>query len=103
MPITSQVSNDRNEVEICIKGRFDFSTHRDFRNAFNETDVNIDKAKFVINLRDAEYMDSSALGMLLLLRERAGGQNANILLKGCSEQIKQILSVSNFQKLFKIQ
>ena len=74
MPITSQVSSDKNEIEIKIQGRFDFSTHRDFRNALNE--VEVDKAKFVINLRDADYMDSSALGMLLLLRERAGGEIA---------------------------
>ena len=47
-------------------------------------------------------MDSSALGMLLLLRERAGGDRAAIEITHCSPEIRKIFAVSNFDRLFKI-
>ncbi len=101
MTIVSQESRDNNEVEIRINGRFDFSTHKDFRGAFESVDAK--SVEFVINLQDTEYMDSSALGMLLLLRERAGGDKARIKLTNCNSQIRQILEVSHFDELFSIQ
>ena len=47
-------------------------------------------------------MDSSALGMLLLLRDHAGGDNADIALMNISPDVRKILAISNFDKLFKI-
>ena len=49
-----------------------------------------------------EYIDSSALGMLLLLREHAGNESSNITIEGCNDDIKKIFSISNFEKLFTI-
>jgi HptB-dependent secretion and biofilm anti anti-sigma factor len=40
--------------------------------------------------------------MLLLLRDYAGGDSANIDIMHCRNEIKNILEISNFQKLFKI-
>jgi len=48
-------------------------------------------------------MDSSALGMLLVLKERTGGGETAITLKNCNKEIKNILSISNFDKLFTIE
>jgi len=101
MAITSNLEPARKELEIKIHGRFDFSTHQEFRKSFQ--DVDAENFKFIVDLSNAEYMDSSALGMLLLLRERAGGDSANVRLTGCSQEILQILNVSNFGSLFKIQ
>ncbi|MEB0155953.1 STAS domain-containing protein, partial [Pseudomonas sp. CCC3.2] len=48
------------------------------------------------------YLDSSALGMLLLLRDHAGGENSKISLINCNKDVGTILTISNFSKLFKI-
>jgi len=45
-------------------------------------------------------MDSSALGMLLMMREYLGGNDASISITNCSSDIKNILTVANFQGLF---
>jgi anti-anti-sigma factor len=45
-------------------------------------------------------MDSSALGMLLQLREHAGGSNQSVLIRNCNPEIAEILRISNFNKLF---
>lgn len=88
-----------NNVIIDVSGRFDFSVQSDFRQAY---EAGTSASKFVVNFATADYMDSSALGMLLLLRDFAGGDSANVKLANCRAEIKNILEISNFGKLFDI-
>ena len=92
-------STEGNQQKINIQGRFDFSVQAEFRKAYEEV---ASSSAFVLNFASADYMDSSALGMLLLLRDYAGGDSAKIELTNCRSEIKNILEISNFQKLFKI-
>ncbi len=101
MTITSQPSADGQELTIYIQGRFDFSTHQAFRDAYQR--VSETPKRYVIDLKDATYLDSSALGMLLLLRDHAGGESAMIRLINCSPEVRKILSISNFEQLFTIE
>jgi len=99
MSVTSERSSDGQQLTINIKGRFDFSTHQDFRAAYE----NVAEAKrYVVDLKETHYLDSSALGMLLLLRDHAGGERADVRLVNCSPDVVKILAISNFSKLFQI-
>lgn len=98
MAISTKKSDDGNEFTISIDGRFDFGLQKDFRKCYEE----IKAKKIVVDMGNTEYMDSSALGMLLMMREHVGGTSSHIELKNCSQDIKTILSVANFQSLFKI-
>ena len=99
MPVSSTDGEDGNKVNIVIRGRFDFNDHTEFRDSYQNYKSN---AAYVLDMNDADYMDSSALGMLLLLREHAGGDSAKIDVVGCKPEIKKILAIANFQKLFDI-
>lgn len=99
MSVTCNVSG--NVVNIVVSGRFDFGSHKEFREAYRNTPSGSDN-EFVIDLSSTEYVDSSALGMMLLLREHAGGDHARVSLKACRKEVKEILVVSNFDKLFTI-
>ena len=99
MPITS--NSNGNVVDIVISGRFDFSVHKEFRDAYSNTPSG-SATEFIIDMSQTEYVDSSALGMLLLLREHAGSDQANVSIKDCQNDVKDILLVSNFDKLFTI-
>lgn len=99
MPISTTVSDDRRLVTIQMKGRFDFNEHTHFRQAYSSHPAD---TKFLLDMSGADYMDSSALGMLLLLREHAGGDRADIVIAGCRADLKKILTIANFQKLFVI-
>lgn len=92
-------STNGSEHTIKIKGRFDFSVQSDFRKAYEEVPGS---SAFIMDLSSTDYMDSSALGMLLLLRDYAGGDNAKVKLVRCGTEIKGILDISNFQKLFSV-
>ena len=100
MSISSSISSDGNELTIAIRGRFDFSAHQDFRGAYEA--LTSKPQTFLVDMNDTTYLDSSALGMLLLLRDHAGGNTASIKILNCSPDVKKILTISNFEQLFSI-
>ena len=103
MPLSTHRSEDGAPPTIAVEGRFDFGLHREFRNAYKSDDGTDAVRAYVIDLRNTEYMDSSALGMLLLLREFAGGDSADIRITNINQDIRQILEISNFNRLFTIE
>jgi anti-anti-sigma factor len=101
MAITSNVDAGGEQLTIRIQGRFDFSAHQEFRNAYEAVDKS--PSAYCVDMNETTYLDSSALGMLLLLRDHAGGDNSNIEIVNCSPDVKKILTISNFEQLFSIQ
>ncbi|HHC71873.1 MAG TPA: anti-sigma factor antagonist [Thiotrichales bacterium] len=99
MSIEVRRSADRREVTISIGERFDFSEHKAFREAYRNDPPD---ARFRVNLASTRYLDSSALGMLLLLRKHAGGERAQVVLEGMDDGVKKILEIANFDKLFEM-
>lgn len=85
-----------------MSGRFDFSAHRDFKDAYMALMQNHLVLVIDVNLSAVDYMDSSALGMLLMLRDRAQAANKEVTLSKPSKVVAQILNVANFSKLFSI-
>lgn len=101
MAINSSISNDGKTLTIEVDGRFDASSLDEFRSCYESSQSNL--AVYEVNLRKAEYLDSSALGMLLVLRDFAGGDKASITISNCSPEVKKIFAISSFEKLFSIQ
>ncbi len=100
MSIKPTVSDGGNKVTIAVTGKFDFQLYDEFRASYADTAGN--GTAFVIDLSDTDYLDSSALGMLLLLREHAGGESSDIEITQASPEVRKILDVANFGKLFKL-
>ncbi|MEZ1315740.1 STAS domain-containing protein [Pseudomonas fluorescens] len=100
MSVVTEVSPDGQKLTISIKGRFDFAKHQAFRESYEYLQPKPDF--FEVNLKDATYLDSSALGMLLLLRDHAGGENADIRLTHANADVRKILAISNFEHIFDV-
>ena len=98
MSVVTEVSPDGQKLTISVKGRFDFAKHQEFRESYEGKEL----SAVVVDLKEATYLDSSALGMLLLLRDHAGGDNSDIRVVNSSSDVKKILAISNFDKLFDI-
>ncbi len=77
---------------------FDFSVHREFHEACLGADTAA--RSYVIDLGEVGRMDSSALGMLLLLREHAGADRADIRIVNAGGELRNTLRVAGFDKLF---
>lgn len=98
MGIKMTVSADGNKVVIAVTGKFDFQLYDEFRASYANTAGN--GITYIVDLTNTEYLDSSALGMLLLLREHAGGDLSNIEITRSSPEVRKLLDVANFGKLF---
>jgi anti-anti-sigma factor len=100
MSITSSLSDKGDVLTIVVQGRFDFSALQLFRNSYEK--ISPKPNKFIIDLRESDYLDSSALGMLLALRDYAGGDSANINIVNCNQDIKKILVITKLDELFSV-
>jgi anti-anti-sigma factor len=98
----AQVFNTTGKARISLAGRFDFSAHREFKNCYEPTLKAGDVAEVEIDMGSVEYLDSSALGMLLMLKEKAGSAKKTVSLTNCRGSVRQVLDIANFGKLFPI-
>lgn len=100
MPIISETSPDGARITIGVIGQFNFGVYQEFRAAYKPAarpGVEVE-----VNLEGTEYVDSAALGMLLLLREQLGNDGSRIRITNCRPEIRKILSIANFERLFEI-
>ena len=101
MAVKTQTIEEGKILTISITGRFDITAYKEFGESYKGK---LDSAsKCVIDMTEVEYLDSSALGMLLMLRERAGGDSAAIDIANCNPGVKKIFQTANFDKLFHIE
>lgn len=96
------VLKEPGKAVIKLAGRFDFNTHREFRGAYEALLSDGAVNAVLVDFSGVDYLDSSALGMLLMLRDKLGGVNKEITLTGVSGNVKQVLDIANFGKLFQI-
>ena len=99
MSVAAMESSDGGTVTIKVNGRFDFAAHQDFLKSYKQFPKG--EKRYVVDLRAADYMDSSAMGMLLQLRDY-GTRAAQVQLVNGNDGIKEILRIANFHKLFQI-
>ncbi|EKE16745.1 MAG: sulfate transporter/antisigma-factor antagonist STAS [uncultured bacterium] len=98
----TNVLKDAGKAVVKLVGRFDFNTHRDFRNAYEPLISDTEVRSVTVDFSGVDYLDSSALGMLLMLRDKLGGVSKEVALVGVGGNVKQVLDIANFSKLFNI-
>ena len=87
---------------LHIPERFDFSYHKEFTDQYtailkagNVKDIALDFSKVT-------YLDSSALGMMVLFQKKATALNIEVKIRGAKDSAKEILQIANFDRLFDI-
>lgn len=101
MSISRELSSEDKTLTIKVGEKFDFSQVQDFRHAY--TDGLGDVNSVVVDLRSTEYMDSSALGMLLNMQKSLSESVEEFKIVNCRAQISKILKISRFDKKFIIE
>ena len=100
MSLNTSISSDGTKFSIHVKGKFDFNLVQDFRLAYANVGQDVDTV--IVDLRETEYMDSSALGMLLNMQKLLCEKVQTFKISNCRPQIKKILQISRFDKKFDI-
>ena len=85
---------------LTIPQRFDFSLHKSFTEKYQGFIAASECRKIVMDFSRTEYLDSSALGMMVLLNKKAKAVNKQVVVRGAKENTKEILVIANFDKLF---
>ncbi len=101
MTIAIAVDEEKSIVNVSISGRFDFSQHEEFKRVLDLTKTK-SLTKYVIDLSQVDEIDSSAIGMILLLRDMAGGDQSNVELTHIRPSIKDELEIAQIYKLVKV-
>lgn len=81
---------------ITIRGKFNFACYEEFHRVVGREPRNA----YTIDLSDVDYIDSAALGMLLLLRERVNEDKQRVVIITGVGQPSEILRLANFSHLF---
>lgn len=101
MALTSELSVDKKSLLIELDKTFDFSKVQDFKQAYEGTTGVLETV--IVDLRETEYMDSSALGMLLNMQKVLASHVTSFQIINCRPQIQKVLKISRFDKKFEIE
>ena len=91
-----------NRVTLRPQGRFDFNCFRDFRSSYEAALTQEGVTCVLIDLQQVQYIDSAALGILLLLRDKAAPLGIKVELANLQGTVKDVLEIANFHKVFTI-
>ena len=89
-------------ARIVMPDRFDFTLNHKFTKSYtpllNDTAIR----EIEIELSAVEFLDSSALDMLMLLKERATATNKSISLLNISILISRVLEITDLSGTFNV-
>ena len=96
------VTEINNTATIHLNGKFSFDAHLDFKTAYKKLLNNLKIGTIVVNLSAVNYMDSSALGMLLVLLEHVQAANKTLILSEPNSLVMRTFEIASFHKIFTI-
>lgn len=90
------------EKTLQIPERFDFGYHNEFTEQYESQLADQSITEVILDFSRVEYLDSSALGMMVLFQKKAKSQNVPVKIRGAKDSAKDILQIANFDRLFDI-
>lgn len=94
------VKNGPAETEIQLRGRMTFADHDKFRSVIAAFDSSA--GRIVFELGGLDFVDSSGLGMFIIARDAAQKRQRDFVLRGARDEVKHLITVAKFHKLFNI-
>ena len=85
--------------DVTMRGKFTFTDHPEFREILQEMGGN-DVRQIVFHMSNVEFVDSAALGMLLLAGDEAEKYQKNLVISGAAGQVKKMFNMARFDTLF---
>jgi anti-anti-sigma factor len=98
MPVSLKLQP--NYCSIAISGNFTFEIHRQFREYSEQALGHPGCQRLDMDLSGVDYLDSAALGMLLLLRDKTTTLGKQVRLKGATGSTLNILRTVKFDEMF---
>lgn len=100
MGVEKDLSGDGKTLTIILDDKFDFAKVQEFRDTYSDGIDGVET--IVVDLANTEYMDSSALGMLLNMQKSLKEQVSDFQIVNSRPSVAKILQISRFDKKFTI-
>ncbi|MEW9798091.1 STAS domain-containing protein [Alteromonas sp. CYL-A6] len=100
MGIETKLNSEETALTIVMDERFDYAKVQDFKEAYSGLPNSV--SHIAVNLAKTEYMDSSALGMLLNMQKVLSDRKLTYSIEQCRPRVERILQISRFDKKFTI-
>lgn len=101
MSINTSFSENNSVYTLSIEGDFNFALLHEFKKSYDKPGVS--SAKIVVDFRDTDMIDSSALGMLLNMQKDLDKADKEITIINSKDFVRKILVITNFEKKFTIE
>ncbi|MFB2753592.1 STAS domain-containing protein [Shewanella xiamenensis] len=88
---------------IILPERFDFYYHKNFTRDYQQILTLKDVNHIILDFSRVLYLDSSALGMMVLLYRKTQEKGMSTSVKGAHGQAEEILTIANMQKIYIIE
>lgn len=95
-----QIENHGRTAVMQLAGQFVFTSHKVLRDACRRLLQDPATECIQLEMSKVEYLDSSALGMLLLMKEKLTTASKEIQIKGAQGLVLQVLEVAKFDRMF---
>ena len=102
MSVDTNMSGDNTTFTIGVNGDFCFALLHEFRNAYSSEEASSAK-DVVVDMRNTDTVDSSALGMLLNMKQHLNKEDGEIHIINCNRFVGNIFEITNFKKKFSIE
>ena len=83
-----------------LDGRFDFGVRKIFKEAVDG--VSVEGSSIVLDLENVAFVDSSALGLLVICHQNLKNKNVSFFLVNPQTYVKQVLELANIGKMIPI-
>lgn len=100
--MTSSIKENNGIWVATLVGRLDTDAAVTFEQEIAPLIQNADK-KIVLDCSQLEYISSSGLRLLLMLRKQTNAKGGDIVLQGVNSAVKQVFALTGFSSLFKFE
>lgn len=90
------------DKSIQIPERFDFGYHKEFTDNYQAVLEDGGTRNISLDFSRVNYLDSSALGMMVLFQKKAQEKNIAVRIRGARDSALEILQIAKFDRLFDI-
>ena len=88
------------EDVLKLPSRFDYSYHAAFLSEYTPVLEDGECTIIVLDFSRVDYLDSSALGMMVMLQKKSSSAGKKVKIKSANGATLEILMMANMQKLF---
>lgn len=91
--------NLKDGVEVQLSGSFTFRDHDTFFEIVSMIKTGYNK-NMVFDFSECDFLDSAALGMLVIAHDEAAAKEVSLSIKGAQGKVKDVLYAARFDTLY---